>query len=436
MQKSKVHTSYHRLRLQVFMGIFIGYAGYYLLRNNFSIAIPGLLKEGFSKAELGFALSAVSLAYGISKFVMGIVSDRSDARIFLPLGLFLVSIVNLALGFIPALTSNIAMMFIMLFIVGWFQGMGWPPCGRVLVHWFSVNERGGKTALWNTAHNVGGGLMAPLANWGIAVIAASSLAIKSYNGAFIIPAIAGFIIAIIAFLLVRNSPEKMGLPPIEEYRNDYPNKEHQLSEHNYSTKELLFQHVLNNKWIWVIAVANIFVYLVRYGVENWLPTYLTEVKHITLSTASTSYLWYELAGIPGTLIAGWVSDHVFHGRRGPASFCFMVLVSVFLLIYISANSLTVINIALVAIGFLIYGPVMLIGLQSLDLVPKKAAGTAAGLTGLFGYFFGSFSANAILGWVVDVAGWHMGFMLILAASVLACLIFLTTWNVRGQSVMK
>ena len=114
----------------------------------------------------------------------------------------------------------------------------------------------------------------------------------------------------------------------------------------------------------------------------------------------------------------------------------MVLVTVFLLVYISANSLAVINTALVAVGFLIYGPVMLVGLQALDLVPKKAAGTAAGLTGLFGYFFGSFSANAVLGWVVDMAGWHMGFILILVASIVACLIFLTTWNVRGQEAVK
>ena len=436
MDKSKIDATYRRLRLQVFIGIFVGYAGYYLLRNNFSIAIPGLIKEGFSKGQLGLALSAVSLAYGISKFVMGIVSDKSDARIFLPLGLLLVSLTNLAFGFIPALTSNITTMFIVLFIIGWFQGMGWPPCGRILVHWFSLNERGGKTALWNTAHNVGGGLMAPLANWGIVLIAASSLGIKSFNGAFIIPAIAGIVIAVIAFILMRNSPESVGLPPIEEYRNDYPNKNHQLNEHNFTTKELLFKHVLNNKWVWVIACANIFVYLVRYGVENWVPTYLTEVKGITLGSASASYLWYELAGIPGTLLAGWVSDHVFHGRRGHASFCYMVLVTVFLVVYMSANSLAVINAALVAIGFLIYGPVMLVGLQALDLVPKKAAGTAAGLTGLFGYFFGSFSANAVLGWVVDMAGWHMGFVLILVASIVACLIFLTTWNVRGQEAVK
>jgi len=31
------------------------------------------------------------------------------------------------------------------------------------------------------------------------------------------------------------------------------------------------------------------------------------------------------------------------------------------------------NIALILIGFLIYGPVMLIGVHALDLVPKKAA---------------------------------------------------------------
>lgn len=226
MQNKSIDATYQRLRWQVFLGIYLGYAGYYLVRNNFSLAIPGLVKEGFSKGQLGLALSAVSLAYGISKFVMGVVSDRSNARIFLPLGLLLAAALNLAFGFIPALTSNITIMFIILFAIGWFQGMGWPPSGRVLVHWFSVNERGGKTSLWNTAHNIGGGLMAPLANLGIAVIAASALNLKSYTGVFIIPAVVAIIIALVAFLLIRDSPEKMGLPAIEEYRDDYPTEDH------------------------------------------------------------------------------------------------------------------------------------------------------------------------------------------------------------------
>lgn len=178
--------TYKKLRLQVFIGIFLGYAGYYLLRKNFSIAMPYLADMGFSKAELGFALSAISIAYGFSKFVMGTVSDRSNARIFLTLGLVLTAIVNLLMGFIPALTSSVTIMFIMLFLNGWFQGMGWPPSGRVLVHWFSVSERGSKTAIWNVAHNVGGGLMAPIALFGIYLTGSLSFGyLQGFEGAFI-----------------------------------------------------------------------------------------------------------------------------------------------------------------------------------------------------------------------------------------------------------
>lgn len=93
LPENQIDDTYKRLRLQVFLGIFIGYAGYYLLRKNFSLAMPALQEQGFTKAELGFALSAVSIAYGFSKFFMGTVSDRSNARIFLVLGLVLTAIV-------------------------------------------------------------------------------------------------------------------------------------------------------------------------------------------------------------------------------------------------------------------------------------------------------------------------------------------------------
>jgi len=61
-----------------------------------------------------------------------------------------------------------------------------------------------------------------------------------------------------------------------------------------------------------------------------------------------------------------------------------VLIAVLVYWFNPAGNPMIDIISLIAIGFLIYGPVMLIGLQALDLVPKKAAGTAAGLTGLFG----------------------------------------------------
>lgn len=435
----KIDAEYKKLRLQVFIGIFIGYGAYYLLRKNFSIAMPYLIEEGFTKTELGFALSAISIAYGISKFVMATISDRSNPRIFLPVGLVLSAIVSLLMGFVPFFTSSVAIMFIMLFINGWFQGMGWPPSGRTLVHWYSVSERGNKTAIWNVAHNVGGGLMAPLAVAG-ATIFASILGTQhgEFQGVFILPALVAIIVAVISYYLMRDTPQSVGLPPIEEYRDDYPSSTKKTFETELSVKEILFKYVLNNKWVWMIAIANIFVYFVRYGVLDWAPTYLSEEKGFDMSKSSVAYFLYEWAGIPGTLLCGWISDKYFKGRRGPAGFVFMLGVLIFVLVYWfnPPGNPMVDMISLIAIGFLIYGPVMLIGLQALDFVPKKAAGTAAGLTGFFGYLGGSVAANAIMGIVVDASGWNAGFVLLSISCLIATILFAFTWNVRGQEVVK
>ncbi|STT05380.1 glycerol-3-phosphate transporter [Klebsiella pneumoniae] len=85
-------------------------------------------------------------------------SDRSNRGIFLPAGLILAALVMLVMGFVPWATSSIMIMFVLLFLCGWFQGMGWPPCGRTMVHWWSQKERGGIVSVWNCAHNVGGGI--------------------------------------------------------------------------------------------------------------------------------------------------------------------------------------------------------------------------------------------------------------------------------------
>jgi OPA family glycerol-3-phosphate transporter-like MFS transporter len=165
----KVNSAYRRLRLQVFLGIFIGYAGYYLVRRNFTLAMPDLIELGYSKYDLGLALSGVSIAYGLSKFVMGSVSDRSNARVFMALGLACSAAVMIFMGTVPVATSSVAIMFALLLLNGWFQGMGWPPSGRVMAHWFSPGERGTKMAIWNVAHNIGGGLVGPLAILAMAI---------------------------------------------------------------------------------------------------------------------------------------------------------------------------------------------------------------------------------------------------------------------------
>ncbi|AXE35241.1 glycerol-3-phosphate transporter [Chromobacterium phragmitis] len=422
------HALYRRLRWQIFLGIFIGYAGYYLVRKNFSLAMPYLVEQGFSRGDLGFAMSGVAIAYGLSKFLMGAVSDRSNPRVFLCAGLVLSAAVFLLMGFVPWATSSVAVMFVLLFLNGWFQGMGWPACGRTMVHWWSQKERGGVVSIWNCAHNVGGGLIGPLFILGMGWF-------NDWRAAFYVPAAAAIGVAVFAWLTMRDTPQSCGLPPVEAYRNDYPEDYSDQHEQELTAREIFRKYILPNKLLWYIALANVFIYLLRYGVLDWAPTYLKEVKHFSVDKSSWAYFLYEWAGIPGTLLCGWMSDKLFRGNRGATGVFFMALVTLATVVYWlnPAGNPTVDMLALIAIGFLIYGPVMLVGLHALELAPKKAAGTAAGFTGLFGYLGGSVAANAAVGYTVDHFGWDGGFALLIGSCVAAIvLLALTTWHGHRQ----
>ncbi|MDR2362733.1 MAG: phosphoglycerate transporter protein PgtP [Prevotellaceae bacterium] len=430
----KVDAHYKRLRWQVFIGVFIGYAAYYLVRKNFSLAMPYLMEMGFSKADLGLAFSLNATAYGLSKFLMGGISDRSNARLFLPLGLLLASVATILAGTSIGM-YNITVMAVFQFLIGWFGGMGWPPCGRVMTHWFSVKERGTKMAIWNLAHNVGGGLLGQVVKWGL--LFAASLGVSSFAwqfGVFYFPAAISIVIALIALLLIRDNPRSKGLPSIEVYKNDYPANYSAESERVLTTKEIFFKYVLTNKTLWFVAVANAFVYFIRYGVQDWTPAYLTEVKGYSTEAIANAYSYYEWAAIPGTLLCGWVSDKLFKGKRAMTTIIFMTLVMAAIVVYwLSPFGATVDIVALTAIGFFIYGPVMLIGVHALDLAPKNAAGTAAGLTGFFGYFVGtSLLANILMGQIAEHYGWAAGFQLLIGGCVMAILLMLFTYKAEKK----
>jgi OPA family glycerol-3-phosphate transporter-like MFS transporter len=397
-----VDSEYRRLRWQVFTGIFVGYAAFYLVRKNFALAIPDILKEypQYTKAALGSAMTGLSIAYGVSKFIMGSVSDRSNPRWFMTLGLLLTSAVTFAFGSTPAIYGSLTAIVVLQTLNGWFNGMGWPPCGKTMVHWWSTKERGVTVAVWNVAHNIGGGLVASLALLGVTLF-------HDWGAKFYFPATVAALCALVIAALLRDTPQSCGLPPIEEYKQDYPPDYTAAHERTFTFKEIFFGYVLNNKFLWAIAVANAFVYFVRYGVVDWIPTYLQTAKGFSFKQSSWAWAAFEYAAIPGTLLCGWISDRIFKGRRAPATILFMGLTLLALIVYglNRHGPLWIDMLSLIAIGFFVYGPIMIIGLHALDLVPKKAAGTAAGFTGFFGYVFGSAIAGTGVGWIADKWGW-------------------------------
>lgn len=420
LPESQIDATYNRLRKEVFAGTFLGYATFYLIRQNFSLAVPYMIAEyGYTKADLGIVMTMLSVAYGISKFVMGNVSDRSNPKFFATAGLLLSAFVMLLFGTVPGILSSIPIMCVLAFLNGWFQGMGYPPYAKNMVTWFSKTERGAWWSWWNVSHNLGGGIIAPLATLGIFLFG-------TWHSIFFFPALISIILAIITFFLLQDTPQSCGLPPIEEYKNDYPDKH--VEENKKSFKEVFSKYILHNKFLWYLAIANIFVYFIRYGVVSWAPTYLTAMKGFSKEGSRWAYFLYEWAGIPGMLVSGYLSDKLFRGRRAPATILFMVFVILAILVYWfnPAGNLLIDNLALIAIGFLIYGPVMMIGLQAADMVPREATGGATGLTGLLGYLVGSAGAGAFMGLMVDLYGWDGGFVALVGACILAIIFLLLT----------
>lgn len=135
MPADKIDKEYKSMRLKVFLGIYFGYAAYYLVRKNLSFAVPDMINEGLiDKAGAGVAMAGIPIAYAVSKFIMGSISDRSDARKFMSIGLVLASLVMLAVGLLPFsagidgdYSTTVGILFVFMLLAGWLSGMGWPP---------------------------------------------------------------------------------------------------------------------------------------------------------------------------------------------------------------------------------------------------------------------------------------------------------------------
>ncbi len=435
------------MRLKVFLGIYLGYAAYYLVRKNLSLAAPGMIEEGLiDKAGAGLAMSGIPIAYAVSKFIMGSISDRSDARKFMTVGLILSSLVMILAGILPYpagvdgnYSITVGLMFVFMLFAGWLSGMGWPPCGRVLAHWFSTNERSFKMSVWNTAHNVGNGTLGLLIPAGIIIFTTMGFT-ETWRAAFIIPATVALLLALFCWWAIRDTPESCGLPAIEEYRNDHSGaKAAKGEEEKIPFRRLFVDYILKNRMLWLIAFANVFVYLIRYGIADWSPTYLTEVFEWDKDSASIAYAVREYAGIPGTILGGWISTKFFNGRCAPVNVIFLIAVTIGILGYWQADVVAaathipitwIIYTSLAIIGGAIYAPVAMIGVQGLAIVPKNAAGTAAGFLGLFGYLLGdAVLSKIVLGNIAQSSlGWNATFWVFVVGALLAAVICAVSWG--------
>lgn len=382
--------------LKAFIVVFVVYLCMYLIRNNFKAAQPLLKSDyGISTTQLGYIGLAFSITYGIGKTALGYFADGRNSKKLISFLLVCASLMVLAMGILLAHWGSVVGIFVVLWgLNGVFQSVGGPASYSTITRWAPRSKRGKWLGFWNASHNVGGAIAGVLALWGARVFFNGHPA-----GMFIFPAIIGIIIGITSYFIGKDDPRELGWNRCEEIFEEPIETDNTAAE--ALSKWVVFrQYVLANPWIWMLCVANVFTYIVRIGVDNWAPVYVTEELHFTIDQAVHTIFYFEIGALVASLAWGWISDLV-GGRRALVGACCLVVIMFVITWYGSARSVGSLNASLFCLGALVFGPQLLIGVSLVGFVPKKAISVTNGMTGTFGYLFGDSMAKVGLAAIAD-----------------------------------
>ena len=431
----EVDCRFHRAQWRMLFATMIGYTLFYFMRKNFSFAMPGLQQDcGITKPMLGNFLFWGGIVYGVSKFVNGIVGDKVNPRKMLCLGLLACTLVNVAFGFAPQISSasTLAWTFgILLVLNQFFQGTGFPPCAKLIAFWIPPKELATKMSVWNTSHSIGGGLVAKICGvvMGLGVIGSANQGVGMWRWCFWTMAILGALGLLLMLFWLPGTPKDEGLPDLPGTESP-PSQTLQTSQTSQTSS---LRMVFLNPVIWMLGLINFTINAVRALVADWGPTMLQEAKGMTPSEAGTVIMMFEFAGIAGMLFAGWATDRFFGGRAPRLCVFLMALTAALFAVFWFVPSPLAGGTALCVGGFCLYGPQALTGVTATNISTKRFAGTSIGFISLFSYVGVSVAGKVFGNLAHSCGGWREPLFVTVATAAAGAVLFLTLWRVRAHS---
>ncbi|XP_032446343.1 glucose-6-phosphate exchanger SLC37A4a [Xiphophorus hellerii] len=394
-------ASYGYYRTTIFLAMFVGYTLYYFNRKTFSFVMPSVMQEiKLDKDDLGMITSSQSLAYAISKFISGVLSDQISARWLFSIGLFVVGSINVVFSW----SSTVAVFSVLWFLNGLGQGLGWPPCGRVLRKWFEPSQFGTWWAVLSCSMNLAGSL-GPI----IATVLAQTYSwrtILSFSGMICLT------VSFVCLLVIKNEPKDVGLPNIEATTKK--------GKGGTSVDDLTLSEFLLSPYLWLLSVSYLVVFGVKTAYTDWGQLFLIQDKGQSTLMGSSYMSALEVGGLLGSLAAGYISDkavakqglRIYGNPRHFILICMMAGMSVSMYLFrvtVTADSSKVWILSLgSAFGFSSYGPIALFGILANETAPPNYCGTSHAIVGLMANI-GGFLAGLPFSTVAKYHGWEMAF---------------------------
>jgi OPA family sugar phosphate sensor protein UhpC-like MFS transporter len=431
---------YERWRWRTFGITWLIYAGYYFTRqaSTFSVAKVALTDDPritLSREQLGWIDSASLATYMAGQFLFGPLGDRFGPRRILMAGMAVSVLAAVASGFSTTFTAFLAFALVQ----GIAQSTGWSNVNKVMSSWFSVRERGRVIGWWCTHYTVGAVAALTFAGWMMNYFGRTETGpdgvklIPYWPAAFWGPAVVLSVVLVFAWRFLRNTPEEVGLPPIEKYHGEPQSviNEEDAAEPEASGSWRLVGEVLATPSIWLLAFAYFSIKFARYTFMCWGPQYVKESLGASASDSALTAAAMPIGGVLGVIITGYLSDKMFQSRRAPVAILSLLAAAGVMFLGLSPiHSPWFMWMFFFLVGAFLFGPDSLISsTASMDFGTKRGAGTATGFINGIGSI-GGILGGYLPGTMTTEKNWVPIFNLMLMSLICSAVTLLPLWRKR------
>ena len=386
MTESKASAKPPRYRWVVFCLLAIGYLLVYFHR--LSPAVVALDMQAdlqTSGALLGFLAAAYFYPYALMQIPSGLLSDTWGPRKTITVFFDLAGAASFFLGTVDSLGLAILARV----LVGLGVAMLFVPTMKVMTNWFKTEEFAMMTGVLMAVGGLG------------AYFAARPLAwlsdIMGWRGSFVIIGVVTLVLAVAVWILVRNSPQDMGLPAVNQPAQDSPGKDNAIGLGQG------IKMVLSTGGFWFLAAWFFFSFSIFFSFGGlWGGPYLMQIYGFSKAEAGNILGMMALAMIVGSPIFGWLSDKVFRSRKKVLILASVITLclTVPLAFFPAAMSRPALYLLCFLLGLFNSAVVIVAFTAAKELFPVEIAGTSVGLANLFP-FLGGAVAPPIVGAILE-----------------------------------
>ncbi|WP_369199616.1 MFS transporter [Streptomyces sp. PU-14G] len=443
-----------RWRRQIFAITWLAYAGFYFVRQAFSVAKLGILDDPLvggvlTERVLGVVDAVYLVAYAVGQFTWGMWADRFGPRVVVAGGMVGAVLASVTMGLSGTLLAFGAAMVVQ----GLAQSAGWAPLCKNMSNFFTVSERGRVLGVWSTNYAFGGLVAPPFLGWWAYSV------FDTWRAAFFAGSATLTVVLALFLVFQRDRPQDVGLPPPTDGpepdgpepgepdgpgqpgRPDQPGGREQAPNGQAAAPSAarrdvaaLYRETLREKMVPTLGAAYFLLKPARYAILLWGPVLVSRrLPEIDKVGATLIPVAFGVTGVVAPILSGWLSDTLFRSRRVPPCVLALALLTAAMALFMpltATGSPGVMIAVLAVIGLALYAADALIScVAAVDFGSESGAGTAAGLVN------GCGSVGAVLGGLLP--GFLSGdalFYGFAGAALLAGLLLLPHWNRRPRAL--